>query len=102
MTCAAIRQLDEMWCRQCGLRWAINDTDPPACPRNVPADSRQDYPEEDTMPEEEKTVTITRDQLADALQRWDAESKANTWPDRDDAERFRDNADYLIGILEGR
>jgi hypothetical protein len=53
------------------------------------------------MPEE-KTVTFTRDQLADALQRWDADAKANTWPDRDDPDRFRDNADYLIEIMEGR
>lgn len=44
-------------------------------------------------------ITTTRGKLADAFERWDAEAKVNGWQDRDDADRWRDCADYLIGIL---
>lgn len=36
MTCKAIRCNDEMHCAPCGLRWAIEDPEPPAC-RQGPA-----------------------------------------------------------------
>lgn len=31
MTCKAIQQSDEMFCATCGLRWDVNDSEPPAC-----------------------------------------------------------------------
>lgn len=33
MTCKAIQYSDEMYCADCGLRWDVNDPDPPACNR---------------------------------------------------------------------
>lgn len=29
--CRAIRQSDEMFCAMCGLRWDVNDSNPPRC-----------------------------------------------------------------------
>jgi hypothetical protein len=48
----------------------------------------------------EKQITITRVELAAALQHWEAEAKAEGWSDRTDGERFGDNADYLISVIE--
>ncbi|UUV43240.1 hypothetical protein RCCWILLIS_68 [Rhodobacter phage RcCWillis] len=31
MTCRAIQYSDEMHCAQCGLRWDVNDAEPPEC-----------------------------------------------------------------------
>ena len=30
-SCRAIQQSDEMHCAMCGLRWDVNDSDPPNC-----------------------------------------------------------------------
>lgn len=35
MTCKAIQQSDEMFCAECGLRWDVNDPEPPQC-RTIP------------------------------------------------------------------
>ena len=32
-SCRAIQQSDEMHCAICGLRWDVNDGDPPKCRR---------------------------------------------------------------------
>lgn len=29
--CRAVQQSDEMHCAMCGLRWDVNDSDPPKC-----------------------------------------------------------------------
>lgn len=29
--CQAVQQSDEMYCAMCGLRWDVNDSDPPKC-----------------------------------------------------------------------
>ena len=34
-TCAAVQQSDEMYCAPCGLRWDVNDPQPPACQRGT-------------------------------------------------------------------
>ena len=44
-------------------------------------------------------VTITRDQLASALARWEQESRAENWPERADEQRHADNADYLLALI---
>jgi len=31
--CKAIRMNDEMQCGYCGLTWALDDPEPPTCPR---------------------------------------------------------------------
>lgn len=31
MACKAIQYSDEMHCAPCGLRWDVNDPEPPAC-----------------------------------------------------------------------
>ena len=31
MTCRAIQYSDEMHCASCGLRWDVNDPEPPEC-----------------------------------------------------------------------
>lgn len=31
VTCGAVQQSDEMSCAACGLRWDVNDPDPPGC-----------------------------------------------------------------------
>lgn len=33
-TCRAIQQSDEMHCAMCGLRWDVNDSEPPKCRMN--------------------------------------------------------------------
>ena len=43
----------------------------------------------------------TRGQLAEALEHWEAMANGMGWPQRDDSDRFRDAADYLIGLLNG-
>lgn len=44
-------------------------------------------------------ITITREQLAEALATWEREAAAGQWPDRTDDQRHADNADYLFGLL---
>lgn len=34
--CRARRESDQLVCRQCGLAWDVNDSDPPACRENPP------------------------------------------------------------------
>lgn len=36
MTCIARRELDEMVCTRCRLRWDVNDSEPMPCPLTVP------------------------------------------------------------------
>lgn len=40
--CHAIQQSDEMFCAPCGLRWDVNDPEPPACQQEAeePDDAR--------------------------------------------------------------
>ena len=33
MACRAVRYSDEMHCAGCGLRWDVNDPEPPPCPK---------------------------------------------------------------------
>lgn len=44
MACKAIQYSDEMHCAHCGLRWDVNDPEPPACrldaPRTAPLSAR--------------------------------------------------------------
>lgn len=47
----------------------------------------------------EPRYEITREGLAKALRQWDEEAKANNWPNRDNPERFHENADYLLKIM---
>ncbi|RTL04966.1 hypothetical protein EKK58_09165 [Candidatus Dependentiae bacterium] len=35
---AAVQQSDEMFCSDCGLRWDVNDPDPPECTAAIPQD----------------------------------------------------------------
>lgn len=44
-------------------------------------------------------LTITRDQLANALEIWEGTALANNWPARIDADRFQDSADFLFSRL---
>jgi hypothetical protein len=46
-------------------------------------------------------VTITKRDLEEALEKWDRKAKAEGWQDRDDAEKYKDNAEYLFGLLTG-
>lgn len=48
----------------------------------------------------EKAISITVSDLTTALQRWDEQAREENWPDRTDARRFRDNAEYLFGLLD--
>jgi hypothetical protein len=47
----------------------------------------------------EPTIEITRSKLIAALAQWEADSKANNWPERADEERHADNADYLLELM---
>jgi hypothetical protein len=46
MACKAIQYSDEMHCAPCGLRWDVNDPEPPACrldaPRTAPPEEIED------------------------------------------------------------
>ena len=47
----------------------------------------------------EETVMVTRDQIAEALAQWEADATRENWPQRHDAERHSDTADYLFAVL---
>lgn len=49
-----------------------------------------------------RQITVTKAELADALRRWDAEAEKAGWPERKDDERFADNADYLMDLIENK
>lgn len=55
--CSAVQQSDEMFCAKCGLRWDVNDPEPPAC--------RKSFPETQsnlgTMTDREATVAVAAD-----------------------------------------
>jgi hypothetical protein len=42
--------------------------------------------------------SINRDELTEALRKWDAEAKAANFQDREDDQRFADSANYLFGL----
>lgn len=42
--------------------------------------------------------TITKAELTEALEKWEAEASAANWPNRTDPERFADNADYIFRL----
>jgi hypothetical protein len=44
-------------------------------------------------------ITITREQLATALETWERDAREGSWPERTDEQRHADNADYLFGVL---
>lgn len=48
----------------------------------------------------EEEIGITRSQLAAALKKWDEDASDLNWSERTDADRFRDVADYLFGLLK--
>lgn len=45
------------------------------------------------------TIAITREELISALKQWETDAAANNWQQREDEERFADNADYLIHTI---
>lgn len=45
------------------------------------------------------TITVTKDDLSHALQKWDSESKGAQWAERADEDRFNDSAEYLFNLL---
>lgn len=49
----------------------------------------------------EAVISISKSDLAKALETWEAKAKAEGWTERDDSERHRDNAEYLFGLLTG-
>jgi hypothetical protein len=49
----------------------------------------------------EAVISISKSDLEKALKAWDEKAKAEGWKDRDDADKHRDNAEYLFGLLTG-
>lgn len=47
----------------------------------------------------EEVIEITESQLAVALEKWEKQAAENKWAERTDADRHRDNAKYLMGLL---
>jgi len=46
-----------------------------------------------------RNLEITVDELADALEEWERASKEGDWPERSDADRHRDNAEYVFELI---
>lgn len=46
-----------------------------------------------------RKLEITVDELADALEKWERASKEGDWPERSDADRHRDNAEYVFELI---
>lgn len=42
--------------------------------------------------------TITKAELAQALEKWEREAAERNWPVRTDAARFADTADHIFGL----
>lgn len=45
-------------------------------------------------------VKVTRADIEAALRQWETDAESGKWPDRTDDARYRDNADYLFGLLK--